>query len=170
MDFNIAGDAAGINKSLFQITHGLYILTAMRGERRNGQALDALMQVTNMPSRVAIGVGLRNFTHDMIRETGLFTINVLDREDPAVYDRVKHFGFQSGKNVDKFASVNFETGANGLPILPEAKAFFECRVIPEKTIDLQTHTIFIGLVERSGVRAAGEPLTYNEYRKTLKKG
>jgi len=170
MDFKVVSDGAGLNQTLFQITHGLYILTSKIDDHLNGQCLDALMQVTNTPPRIAIGVGKRSLTHDMIMESGAFVANVIDKEDPACYDKVKHFGFQSGRKVDKFAGYNFELGELGIPILPDARAFFECRVIPESTLDLETHHVFVGSVVRAGERDTGEPLTYNEYRRAMKKG
>ena len=169
MTFIIAKEAA-INQALFQITHGLYILTAKRDDKLNGQCLDAAMQVTNMPPRIAIGVGKRSLTHEMIEATGRFIVNVIDREDPACCEMVKHFGFQSGRKVDKFASTEYELSEKGLPILPCAKAFYECSVVEELKLDLGTHTLFVGQVELAGTREEGEPLTYNEYRKVTKKG
>ena len=169
-NFTIVTDAAQLNQALFQVTHGLYILTSRVGDAINGQCLDALMQVTNMPPRMAIGVGKRSLTHEMIQESGIFIANVIDRDDPACYDVVKHFGFQSGHKVDKFADYPHELGENGAPILPQAKAFYECRVVRDKCVDLDTHTIFVGAVESAGTHDAGDPLTYNEYRKVMKKG
>lgn len=170
MDFKISNEGAGLNQALFQITHGLYILTTTSNGRHNGQCLDALMQVTGTPPRIAIGVGKRSLTHDMIVESGIFVASVIDREDPACYDKVKHFGFQSGRKVDKFENYKFEIGKIGVPILPDTKAFFECRVISELTVETETHHIFFGLVVRAGEKEKGEPLTYNEYRKVMKKG
>ncbi|MFH1829675.1 MAG: flavin reductase family protein, partial [Pseudomonadota bacterium] len=155
--------------ALFQVTHGLYILTSKMGERLNGQCLDALMQVTSMPPRMAIGVGKRSLTHEMIAESKIFIANVIDREDKDCYDLIKHFGFQTGRKVDKFADLTYELGELGAPILPNSKAFFECKVDMNLTLDLKTHTLFIGNVIRAGTQEGGEPLTYNEYRKVMKK-
>ncbi len=167
--FKIATDPAGLNQALFEVTHGLYVLTAVHGGRANGQCLDAAMQVTNAPPRIAIGVGKKSLTHEMIVATGKFALNALDRTDPRCPDVVRHFGFQSGRDVDKFADFTHTPGENGCPLLPNAKAFWECTIIPELTIDLGTHTLFVAAVERAGTRADGEPLTYNEYRKTMRK-
>lgn len=167
--FKIVSDPAGLNQALFEVTHGLYVLTAVRGGKMNGQCLDAAMQVTNAPPRIAIGVGKRSLTHAMIVETGKFALNALDRENPNWLEVVRHFGFQSGRDVDKFAAFSYAPGENGCPILPNAKAFWECTVIPEFTTDLGTHTLFVAAVDRAGTRADGEPLTYNEYRKTMRK-
>jgi flavin reductase (DIM6/NTAB) family NADH-FMN oxidoreductase RutF len=170
MEHQVADDVQGINQALFQVTHGLYILTSAVGERINGQCLDALMQVTSVPPRIAIGVGKRSLTHEMIAESGIFAANAIDRECPSCYLDVKRFGLQSGRRVDKFADRPFERGLLGAPILPESKAFYECRVLREKTQDLGTHTLFVAEVARAGTRANGEPLTYNEYRRVMKKG
>jgi flavin reductase (DIM6/NTAB) family NADH-FMN oxidoreductase RutF len=169
MDHKIVSDIQGLNQALFQVTHGLYILTSKRGDKFNGQCLDALMQVTNMPPRIAIGVGKRSLTHEMISESKIFVANVIDREDSACWEMVKHFGFQSGRKTDQFAHLAYEIGEVGAPILPGSKAFFECKVNMDLTLNLGTHTLFMGDVIRAGAREAGEPLTYNEYRKVMKK-
>lgn len=169
MAFTFVTDNAGLNQALFRVTHGLYILTARSGDRINGQCIDALMQVTNAPPRVAIGVGVRSLTHEMIEESGRFSFSVLDREDPACSDLIRRFGFQSGRTADKFAGLPIERTADGIPFLPHAVAVYECTVEPKKTVDLGTHTLFIASVDRAGTRAGGEPLTYNEYRKNLRK-
>ena len=169
MPFKLTENAADLNQALYEVTHGLYILTAASAGRLNGQCLDALMQVTSTPPRVAIGVNVRSLTHEMIEQSGAFVVNVLNREDPSVADRIRHFGFQSGRTVDKFAGIPYELGTNGAPILSAAKAFYECRVVPGMRFDLGTHTLFVASVERAGTRPEGEPLTYNEYRKTMRR-
>jgi flavin reductase (DIM6/NTAB) family NADH-FMN oxidoreductase RutF len=169
MAFNYVTESGPINVALFQVTHGLYILTSKRRSQINGQCLDALMQVTNAPPRIVVGVGNQSLTHDMIRETGKFSVSVLDRGDPAAGDIVRRFGFQSGRDVDKFEGFEHQLNENGLPFLPDAVAVYDCTVIPEKTADLGTHTLFVASVDRAGTRDSGEPLTYNEYRKTLRK-
>jgi len=166
----IVTDSAGLNQALFQVTHGLYVLTARDGDRINGQCLDALMQVTNAPPRICIGVGRKSLTHEMIARAGRFVANVIDREDPQCEAVVRRFGFQSGRNADKFADISFTPSEHGIPILPDAKAFFECTVLPELTVDLETHSLFVASVDRAGTNEQGEPFTYNEYRKRMKKG
>ena len=169
MAFTVATDSGKLNQALFQVTHGLYILTAASGDRLNGQCLDALMQVTNAPPRIAIGVNKGSLTHEMIAETGQFVVNVLDREDQRCPEVIKHFGFQSGRTVDKFEDIAYELGKIGIPILPDAVAFYECHVLAEVTLDLETHSLFVAEVERAGTREEGKPLTYNEYRETIRK-
>jgi len=169
MTFSYVTEPGPINVALFQVTHGLYILTTRDEDRINGQCLDALMQVTNAPPRVVIGVGSQSLTHEMILQSGRFCISVLDRENPASGDLIKRFGFQSGRDVDKFADCAHELNEQGIPFLPDAVAVYTCTVIREKTVDLGTHSLFIASVERAGTRDSGEPLTYNEYRNTLRK-
>jgi flavin reductase (DIM6/NTAB) family NADH-FMN oxidoreductase RutF len=170
MAFTYVTDNAGLNKALFRVTHGLYILTSRDGGRINGQCLDALMQVTNMPPRIAIGVGKQSLTHEMIAASGLFAVSVLDRENGSCPEIIRRFGFQSGRKVDKFADFPHELTDAGIPYLSEALAVYECTVIPELTLDLGTHSLFVASVDRAGVREGGEPLTYNEYRKSIRKG
>ena len=168
-DFNTAEGPGPVNQALFEVTHGLYVLSAVRGEKMNGQCLDAAMQITNAPPRIAIGVGKKSLTHEMIVETGKFVLNALDREDPNASEIVRRFGFQSGRDVDKFEDFPYGTGENGIPILPDAKAFYECTVLREFTVDLGTHTLFVASVDRAGTKEDGDPLTYNEYRKSMRK-
>ncbi|MEW5825312.1 MAG: flavin reductase family protein [Candidatus Bipolaricaulota bacterium] len=170
MPFTFVSDAAALNNALFQVTHGLYVVTAKRGEKLNGQILDALMQVTNAPPRIAIGIGKRSLTHEMIAETGRFAVSVIDRADPANADVIRRFGFQSGRAADKFAGFPHGLSESGLPYLENAVALYECTVVRERLLDLDTHTLFVASVDRAGTRDGGEPLTYNEYRKTLRRG
>ena len=83
--------------------------------------------------------------------------NLEGREDGGCYDCVRHFGMQSGRKVDKFADRPHERGELGAPILTCAKAFYECRVMPEKTLDLGTHSLFVGQVIRAGTRRGIRP-------------
>jgi flavin reductase (DIM6/NTAB) family NADH-FMN oxidoreductase RutF len=169
MEFSFVTDSAALNQALFQVTHGLYVVTAKRGDKLNGQILDALMQVTSSPPRIAVGIGKRTFTHEMIVETGHFAVSVLDRNDPACIDVIKRFGFQSGRDIDKFAGFPHDTLGRGIPSLPTAVAVFEATILPLLTIDLITHSLFVASIDRAGTRESGEPLTYNEYRKSMRK-
>jgi len=170
MAFTFVTDDASLNQALFRVTHGLYIVTAKSGDRINGQCLDALMQVTNAPPRMTIGIGRRSLTHEMIAESGRFTVSVLDRESASCSAVIRRFGFQSGRDVDKFAGFPHELTDHGIPYLPDAVAVYECIVLPDWTVDLGTHSLFVASVDQAGTREGGEPLTYNEYRKSLRKG
>ncbi len=161
--FSVVTDKASVNQALFSVTHGLYVLTASH-EKLNGQIIDALMQVTNMPPRIAIGIGKKSLTYEMIAATAKFGVSVIDRLDPRWMAVIKHFGFQSGRTADKFADTAYEMGEIGVPILPDAKAFFECTVDKDMSNDLGTHMLYVADVVRAGTRDEGAPLTYTEYR------
>lgn len=153
---------------LFEITHGLYILTSRSQDKINGQCLDALMQVTHKPCCLAICVNKKNLTHDMIMESGLFIANIVDKHDPTWREKIKKFGFASGRNIDKFASnISYKLSESGIPYLPEAKAYIECHIDREKILDVGTHTLFVGYIDNAVMQTNGEPLTYNEYRKQI---
>ena len=169
MTFKTVTKPGPINVALFQVTHGLYILTSKAEDKINGQCLDALMQVTNAPPRIVVGVGNKSLTHDMICESGRFCVSVLDRGNASCGDIVRRFGFQSGRDVEKFADFDHALNEHGIPFLKDAVAVYDCTVIQEKTVDLGTHSLFVASVDRAGTREDGEPLTYNEYRKTLRK-
>lgn len=169
MTYRTVSGGAEINQALFAVTHGLYIVTARSGERINGQCLDALMQVTNVPPRIAIGMGKRSLTHEMVLASGRFAVSILDQEDPDNASTIRRFGFQSGRDVDKFADFAHEDTPEGIPVLPNAVAIYECSVLPEMTVDLGTHTLFVASVDRAGTREGGTPLTYNEYRRRFRK-
>jgi flavin reductase (DIM6/NTAB) family NADH-FMN oxidoreductase RutF len=128
------------------------------------------MQVTSAPPRIAVGMGKRSLTHEMIAETGHFVVSILDRSDPACAEVIRRFGFQSGRDVDKFAGFPYETLGRGIPYLPTAVAVFEVTTLPLLTVDLITHSLFVASVDQAGTRDGGEPLTYNEYRKSIRKG
>jgi flavin reductase (DIM6/NTAB) family NADH-FMN oxidoreductase RutF len=170
MEFKLVTDSAGLNDALYRVTHGLYIMTARMKDRVNGQCIDALMQVTNAPPRISIGIGKGSLTHEMIDASGRFVVSVLDREDPSCVDLIRRFGFQSGRDADKFDGLIYEVTEPGIPFLPNAVAIYECTVLPDLTTDLATHALFVASVDRAGTREGGEPLTYNEYRKRLRKG
>jgi flavin reductase (DIM6/NTAB) family NADH-FMN oxidoreductase RutF len=169
MVFSFVTEVPALNQALFQVTHGLYVITAKRGDKINGQVVDSLMQVTSAPPRIALGLGKRSLTHEMVAETGRFAVSVLDRGDPTCVDVIKRFGFQSGRDVDKFLDFPHLTTDRGLPYLPTAVAVFEATIIPSWTIDLGTHALLIASVDQTGTREGGEPLTYNEYRKNMRK-
>ena len=153
MTFKTVTEPGPINVALFQVTHGLYILTTKAGDKINGQCLDALMQVTNAPPRIVVGVGNKSLTHDMICESARFCVSVLDRGNASCGDIVRRFGFQSGRDVDKFADFDHSLNEHGIPYLSDAVAIYDCTVIQEKTVNLGTHSLFVASVDLAGTRA-----------------
>jgi flavin reductase (DIM6/NTAB) family NADH-FMN oxidoreductase RutF len=148
--------------SLNTITYGLYVISSKMDGKVNAQCGNSLFQITNSPRKIAVGINKSNYTFEFIKSSGLLAVNVL-KQDQIAY--VKHFGLQTGRKVDKFATVKYETRATGCPILPDALSYMDLRVIMPSCIDCGTHMIFVCDVVEGEVLNLGEPLTYDFYRK-----
>jgi len=148
--------------ALNTITYGLYVVSSRTDEKVNAQCGNSMFQITNSPRKIAVGINKSNYTFEFIRASGVLAVNVL-RQNQIAY--VKHFGLQSGRKVDKFATTRFETRETGSPILPDALSFMDCRVIVPSCIDCGTHMIFVCDVVWGDVLNPGEPLTYDYYRR-----
>lgn len=105
------------NNVMFKISYGLYVLTAKDGDKQNGCIINTLEQVTTVPNKVTIAVNKDNYTHDMIMKTGEFNVSILSEK--ATFDTFKHFGFQSGRDVNKFENYPMKTSENGIAYVTE---------------------------------------------------
>ena len=154
------------NKAMFKIGYGLYILTAKDGEKDNGCVINTAIQVTSTPNRISVTVNKQNYTHDMIMKTGVFHVSILSEK--ATFDVFKHFGFQSGRDVDKFADYKDATRSeNGLYyVTGDTNAYISGKVI--NTLDLGTHTMFIADVTDAEVLADVPTTSYDYYQKNIK--
>ena len=153
------------NNVMFKISYGLYVLTAKDGEKSNGCIINTLQQVTGSPNGISIAVNKTNLTHDMIMDSRKFNISILSEK--ATFDIFKHFGFQSGRDTDKFADYPAETAANGIPYIIEgANSYLSGNVI--STVDLGTHTMFIADVEDGKSLSEDNSVTYDYYHKHIK--
>jgi flavin reductase (DIM6/NTAB) family NADH-FMN oxidoreductase RutF/rubredoxin len=154
------------NKALFNIGYGLYVLTARDGDKDNGCIINTVMQVSSSPVLIAIGVNKQNLTHDMILKTKEFSISVLTEDTP--FEVFKHFGYQSGRTINKFENQEAELrGENGIIYLSEhINSCLSCKVI--ETIDFGTHTMFKAEVIDAKVISKDETLTYSYYQKYIK--
>ena len=162
--------------ALFKIGYGLYVLTAgveeqdvLNGKfkvKDNGCIVNTVMQVTSNPLQIAIAVNKNNYTNDMIRHNKKFNVSVLSEN--AKFDIFKHFGFQSGKNVNKFKDFyDTKRSPNGLLyITKNTNAYFSAYVKQE--IDLETHTLFIAQLVASKVLADVPTVTYDYYQRNIK--
>jgi flavin reductase (DIM6/NTAB) family NADH-FMN oxidoreductase RutF len=148
--------------ALNTISYGLYVISSRVGDRINAQTGNSLFQVTTSPRQIALGINKSNYTYEFIRDSGVLAINVL-KQDQIPY--VKHFGLQTGRKTDKFATVKYAARTTGCPVLPDAHAFLDCRVLQPKCIDCGSHMVFICEVVDGEVLNPGEPLTYSYYRK-----
>ncbi len=153
------------NNVMFKISYGLYVLTAKKGDKMNGCIINTLQQVTTSPNKVTIAVNKNNYTHDIIMETGEFNVSILSEN--VRFETFKHFGFQSGRNVDKFERFPAEISDNGLPYITEgSNSFLSAKVI--STLDLGTHTLFLADVTDGKVLSDHPSVTYDYYHKNIK--
>ena len=153
-------------KALFKIGYGLYVLTASQDGKDNGCIINTVMQVTSDPCQIGIAVNKMNYTNKMIQETKKFNVSVLSED--AKFETFKHFGFQSGANVNKFESF-FDTkrSPNGiLYITKDTNAFMSAYV--KREIDLGTHTLFIAQLVGAEVLSERPTVTYDYYQKNIK--
>ena len=127
--------------ALFQLSYGLFVLTARKDGKDNGCIINTVTQLTSDPARVSIAVNKQNLTHDLIADTGRFSVSVLSTETP--FATFQRYGFQSGRSADKFAGEDqLARGENGLYYLTrDANALLSGRVT--QTIDVGTHTLFV---------------------------
>ena len=154
------------SKTLHQISYGLYIVAARKGDKINGQIANTVFQITSKPPTLAVSINKENYTHEFIKESRSFVVNVLDRDTEMVF--IGRFGFKCGRDIEKFDGIKHRLSQLGNPILEENSiAFLEVRV--DKEVDAGTHTIFIGEVVDADIISDGEPLTYAYYH-LVKKG
>ncbi|MGN0327128.1 MAG: flavin reductase, partial [Lachnospiraceae bacterium] len=152
-------------QAMYQLTYGLFILTAKEGEKDNGCIVNTVTQVTTEPNRIMVAVNKNNLTHDMIVNTGVFNVSVLTENSK--FETYKHWGFQSGKNVDKLESIVYERADNGLVyIAEETNAMISAKVV--SMTDLGTHTLFLADVTDAKMISKEPSVTYSYYQKNIK--
>ena len=151
--------------ALFNIGYGLYVITSNDGKKDNGLIVNTVTQVTNTPNRIAVTINKENYSHHIIKQTGIMNINCLSEEAPfSVFEK---FGFQSGRNVDKFADCEPLRSDNGLVFLPRyINSFMSLNV--EQYVDLDTHGMFICSVSEARVISDKETMTYTYYQNNVK--
>ena len=151
--------------ALFNIGYGLYVVTCNDGKKHNGLIVNTVTQVTNTPNRIAVTINKQNYSHEVIKRTGKMNVNCLSVEAP--FKVFEHFGFQSGRDVDKFATGNPLFSDNGLVFLPKyINSFMSLEV--EQYIDLGTHGMFICAVTEARVTSDKETMTYTYYQNNVK--
>jgi len=149
-------------RSLHKISYGLYLVSSRSGERLNGQIANAIFQVTSDPKVLAVSINKENLTHRYIDDSKVFTVNALSEKTPMEF--IRRFGFNSGRDMEKFEGVDYKIGPTGSPVvLDNTVAFMEARVLDR--MDVGTHTIFVGRIEDAGVMSREAPMTYDFYRR-----
>ena len=152
--------------ALFKIGYGLYVVTCNDGKKQNGQIANTVTQVSSDPQRIAVSLNKANYTAEVVCKTGVMNICTLTEQTP--FQEFKHFGFQSGRNVDKFAEYkHYDIAANGVAYLTKyANAFLSLKVF--STVDMGSHWMFICDITESAVLGTDETMTYSFYQKNVK--
>lgn len=151
---------------LNKISYGLLVLTAREGEKDNGCIINTLQQVSDCPMQITIAVNKLNYTHDMILRTGRFNVSLLTEKTP--FKVFEHFGFQSGKEVNKFAECEGECRAqNGVLYIPKFTNGFISGAV-KQSVDLGTHTLFVADVAEAQELSSDPSLTYAYYFEHIK--
>ncbi len=154
-----------MDKALFKIGYGLYVVTCNDGNKDNGLIVNSVMQLTGTPKTVAVAINKQNYSHDVIHETKKLNVNILNIDAP--FSVFKNFGFQSGRTADKFKDVKSGKAQNGLQVLFENINAFFCLEV-QQYVDMGTHGLFICSVTDAGVLNDKETMTYNYYQQNVK--
>ena len=167
MEYLAQRDTANKNdlSALFNIGYGLYVITSNDGKKDNGLIVNTVSQVTSTPNRIAVTINKANYSHHIIKQTGVMNLNCLTEETPfSVFEK---FGFASGRNVDKFAGCEPVRSDNGLVYLPRnINSFMSLKV--EQYVDLGTHGMFICSVTEARVLSDKKTMTYTYYQENVK--
>ena len=166
-DYIAQGETANKNDltALFNIGYGLYVVTSNDGKKDNGLIVNTVTQVTNTPNRIAVTINKENYSHHVIKQTGVMNINCLSTDAP--FSVFETFGFKSGRNTDKFADCTPLRSDNGLVFLPRyINSFMSLKV--EQYVDLDTHGMFICSITESRVISQTETMTYTYYQNNVK--
>ena len=165
----VAQNAETANKydfsALFKIGYGLYVVTSHDGKRDNGLIVNTVSQVTSSPKRIAVCINKENYSHHIIKQTGMMNVNCLSVDAP--FSVFESFGFRSGRTADKFAGLEPLRSDNGLAFLPQyINSFMSLKV--EQIVDLDTHSMFICSVTEARVMSDKETMTYTYYQEHVK--
>jgi len=153
-------------KALYNLSYGLYVVASEKQGKLNAQIANTVVQVTSEPPTIAVCINKQNLTHEFITESKVFTASILSQDTPLSF--IGHFGFKSGREVDKLKDVNYKLGEAKAPIvLDHSLAYLEAKVINQ--VDVGTHTIFVGELVGADVLREGEPMTYAYYHQ-VKRG
>jgi flavin reductase (DIM6/NTAB) family NADH-FMN oxidoreductase RutF/rubredoxin len=153
-------------KTMYKLTYGLFVLTAAHQGKSSGCIINTATQVTSDPNRVSIAVNKANFTQGLVADSGRFNLSILSQA--STFDTFQHFGFQSGRDVDKFTGYpHWAAAANGLPYVTAGTNGFISAAV-EQAIDLGSHTLFIARVEDAKVLSDDPSVSYAYYQAHIK--
>lgn len=153
-------------KAMYNLTYGLFVLTANLDGKDNGCIINTAGQVTSEPNRISIAVNKANYTHDIIQKTGIFNVSIIS--EAASFDLFKRFGFQSGRDADKFEGLEgWGRSENGVAyIATGTNAYISAKVVSSQ--DLGSHTLFIAEVTDMEVLSSVPSTTYAYYQENIK--
>ena len=148
--------------ALQSCSYGVYVVCAKKDGKFNGQIVNTVFQITSEPPTVSVSINKQNLTHEYIDAGKVFTVSVLSQETPMSF--IGHFGFKSGREIDKLATVQHKVGVTGAPVVLEnVLSYLECEVVG--SMDVGTHTIYVGKIVDAAVVQQGTPMTYEYYHK-----
>lgn len=152
-------------EAMYKITYGLFMLTSTDGEKQNGCIVNTVSMITEEPKRIVVFVNKANYTEQLMRKTKVFNVSILTENTP--FDVFKQFGFQSGKDVDKFQGKNYPKAENGLYYLEDcSNAVLSAKVVD--AYDYGTHTLFVAEVTEAKTISAEKSVTYEYYQSHIK--
>lgn len=154
-----------MNTKIFRnMSYGVYIVGTLDNGRPTGCVANSIMQITSSPATIAVSMNHDNYTNKCIRESGLFSFSILAEDSPA--DLIGTFGFQCGKDADKFADVAHEL-VEGVPVVKSTCGYVVCRVIDK--METSTHTVFLGeVIAADTYEGMGKEMTYSYYHNVIK--
>ncbi len=153
-------------KALHRLGYGLYVVCSRKKDKFNGQIANTVFQVCSEPPVIAVAINKNNLTHEFITESGVFTASILSRDTPLSF--IGHFGFKSGREIDKLKGINYKIGETQAPLVTDnTLAYLEAKVMQQ--VAVVTHTIFIGELIGADILREGEPMTYAYYHQ-VKRG
>ena len=152
-------------EAMYKITYGLFMLTTTDGQKQNGCIVNTVSMITDNPTRIVVFVNKANYSEELLRKTGVFNVSILTESTP--FETFKQFGFQSGRNVDKFEGGMYATSENGLYYLPEhTNAVLSGKVVD--MLDYGTHTLFVAEVTEAKKLSDEKSVTYEYYQSNIK--
>lgn len=151
--------------AMYNLTYGLFILTARDGDKDNGCIVNTVSQVTSSPNRIIVAVNKDNYTHNMIVQSGVFNVSILTEKSS--FETYRHWGYQSGREVNKAQGIEFYRSQNGVIFLAkETNAYLSAKVV--SMTDLGTHTLFLADVTEAAVLSEVPSVTYQFYQDHIK--